>query len=324
MRLTYGGSVASSEEHLERWRAAGILDEAAAERIRAFERDSARSQPETGDREGPGILEALIYLGLAVAAVGVVILVGTSWEDLEDWARIAVVGVPGVLALALGAGLRTLPEPGMVRGGHIAWLAGGVLLSGATAVTGDSAGWRADDIQLATGLVATILALALWVLAPAHPQVLGIGGAAYMLSIALGGRSDEFSFLVAGISLAIVGGAGALAVERGWLEPQLPARAVVAAAITWGAFSAGFDEGWAESLVFVASAAVIALSVWRGGLVYMLAGVAGIFGGLISTITRHVDEETTAALLLILMGALLIAVVTFLARFRPWVRTAVS
>lgn len=289
----------------------------------AFEQGTPSAPGREAHREGPGFLEALVYLGIAVAAVGVVILVSTSWDDLEDWARLAVVGVPGLLALALGAGLRTLPEPGMVRGGHIAWLAGGVLVTGASAIAGDTAGWNEDDIQLLAGVVASLLGLALWVAAPSHPQVIGLGAAGYMLTVALGGRSDEFSFHVAGITLAILGIAGLAITERGWLEPRLSARAVVSAALAFGAFSAGFDEGWAEALIFVASAALIALSVWRGVLFYMLAGVTGVFGGLITTITRHVDDETTASLLLILMGALLIGAVITLARFRPWARQPV-
>lgn len=312
--------MASIDEHIRRWQAAGVLDEAAAERIRAFEQGAAPVPGRGAPREGPGFLEALVYLGIAVAAVGVVILVGTSWDDLEDWARVAVVGVPGLLALALGAGLRTLPDPGMVRGGHIAWLAGGALITGAAAIAGDTAGWHEDDVQLLAGVVASVLALSLWVAAPSHPQVIGLGAATCMLTIALGGRSDEFSFHVGGISLAVIGVAGIVVTEREWLSPRLLARAVASAAVAWGAFFAGIDEGWAESLVFLASAALIALSIWRGVLFYMLAGVAGFFGGLITTITRHVEDETTAALLLILIGALLIAAVITLARYRPWVR----
>lgn len=312
--------MASAEEHLERWRAAGILEEAAVERIRAFERDASRAKGREEGGEGPGILEALIYLGIAVTAVGVIILVSTTWEDLKDWARTAVVAVPGLLALALGAGLLRLDRPGMVRGGHIAWLTGGALISGATALAADSAGWHTDDSQLATGIVATVLALALWAVSPGHPQVIGIAAGTYMLTIALGGRSDEFSFHVAGISLVLIGAAEMVATERGWLEPRLAARAAASAGVTWGAFFAGFEEGWAESLVFVAGAGVVGLSIWRGSLFYMLAGVAGVFGGLIATITRHVEDETTAATMLIVIGALLIASVVSIARFRPWDR----
>jgi len=308
--------VASVEEHVQRWRAAGVLDEAAAARIRAFEGDDAA--PGATSREGPGVLEALIYLGVAVIVVGVIILVSNSWDDLHEWARVAVLGVPGLLAIAAGGGLRTLREPGMVRGGHIAWLAGSFLLTGAGTIAAHNAEWNDDNVRLLAGLAGTALALLLWVFAPSHPQILGIGSGLYMLSIALGERSDEFSFPVGGISLAACAAGVLILTEAGFLQPRVSARVLAAAGVAWGAWFAGFDEGWAESVAFAAGAVLVALSIWRGAFIYIIAGVGAIFAGLISTIVRHVDDPTTASLLLIVIGALMVGSVITIARFRPW------
>jgi len=313
--------VASVEEHLQRWRAAGVLDEASAERIQAFE--SSQGPAPATQREGHGILEALIYLGVAVVAVGVIILVSSSWDDLEEWARVAVVGVPGLFALAVGGGLRTLKEPGMVRGGHIAWLASSFLLTGAGAIAAHNADWSDDNVRLLAGLSGTSLALALWVFAPSHPQIVGIGSGLYMLSIALGERSDEFSVPVAGISLAVFAATALTITEAGFLRPRVSARVLAAAGVAWGAWFAGFDEGWAESLAFAAGALLVAVSIWRGAFIYIIAGVAAVFAALISTIVRHVEDPTNASLLLIAIGALMVGCVITIARFRPWARQAV-
>ncbi len=314
----------SVDEHLERWRAAGLLDEAAIARIRSFEEGSAGPVAPRGRRDGPGFFEALIYLGLAIATVGVVVLVATNWRDLHDWAREAIWLVPGVLAIGAGQALRSLRDPGMVRGGHVAWLAGACLIAGAGAVGADIAGRSGEDIFLVTGLVGLGVALALWAAAPAHPQIVGIGGGMLTLTLALAQRSDEFNFPVAGISLAVLGAAALAFAEAGFLRPRLSARVLAALAVAWGAYFAGANGGWAESLVFVGGPALIALSIWRGAFIYITAGVAAIFVGLISSITRHVDNTSVAALLLILIGALLVASVILLATFRPWVREAAA
>ncbi len=318
IRETYRWAVAAVEEHIQRWRAAGVLDETAAERIRVFE--GAGAPPEARPREGPGVLEALIYLGIAVAAVGVVILVGNSWEDLQAWARVAVVGVPGLLAVAAGAGLRRLKEPGMVRGGHVAWLAAGALLAGASGIADDSAGWNDDDALLLAALSGSALALVLWAFAPSHPQVVGIGAGMYALSIALGERSEEFYFPVGGLSLVASAAAVLVLAEGGVMGPRMSMRVLAAVGVAWGAWFASFNGGWAESLVFVAGPALVAISIWRGAFIYIIAGVAAMFAGLISTITRHVHDTTVASLLLIVIGAIMVGSVITLARFRPWAR----
>jgi len=82
-------------EHLRRWREAGLIDEAAAGRIAAFEREHAGERPAAaGDAgERPGALEALLYLGLAAAAAGIIVLVAMQWSELRPWSRLAVAGL---------------------------------------------------------------------------------------------------------------------------------------------------------------------------------------------------------------------------------------
>jgi len=97
--------MASPAEHLERWRTAGLIDAAHADRILAFEREQA--SPERNDEDGrPSALEALLYLGIAVAVVGVFTLVAQNWENLRTWARIAILALPGALLLLAGAVMR--------------------------------------------------------------------------------------------------------------------------------------------------------------------------------------------------------------------------
>ena len=104
------------------------------------------------------------------------------------------------------------------------------------------------------------------------------------------------------------------------LTPALTARFLPALGVGWGTFFAGFESGVYEPLAFVAAAALVALSIQRRVLPYMLIGVALVFLGLVSSITRHSGDPTTAAAGLIVAGALLVGVVLVLARWQPWER----
>ena len=307
------------EEHLKRWLSADVIDETVADRIREFESErSGREQ--VADDNRPGLLEAIAYLGIAVVAVGVVIMVTVSWDDLEGWARVLVTAVPGVLALVLGQALRQTGRPGLVRGGHMAWLAAVALLGGTVAIVGANADWNEEDIALAGGIAAAAVAIVLWVFSASHPQVVAVCGSVFAAGMALGGRSDEFSFAVAGLSIAAMSVVGMVLAERGLLTPTLTARFLSALGVGWGTFFAGFESGVYEPLAFVAAATLVALSIQRRVLPYMLIGVALVFLGLVSSITRHSGDPTTAAAGLIVVGALLVGAVLVLARWQPWER----
>lgn len=312
----YGWPMTSVEDDLRRWSEAGILDVGQAERIRAFE--AARSETSASAR--PGLLEVLVYLGVAVIAVGVIILVSISWEELDGWARVAVTAVPGLFALLVGQVLRSSRFPGLQRGGQLAWLAAVALLAGSAAVIGANNDWDEDKIALAAAITASTIALALWAVAPSHLQVAGIGASFFLLSTALASTSDDFSLAVAGISLMTFGAAGILLAERRLLVPLESSRALAAIAFGFGAFWASHEASGYEALTFGAAPILVALGVWRGTFIYVVAGVALVFVALISTITRHIDEPAAAAGALILLGALLVAVVLLLARLQPWKR----
>lgn len=311
--------MSSIDDLVSRWITASVIDEQVAMRIRAFESSEAERNRNVDDNR-PGLLEAIAYLGIAVVAVGVLIMVTVSWEDLRGWARVLVTAVPGALALVLGQRLRQTGRPGLMRGGHIAWLAAVALIGGTVAIAGSNADWNEEDIALAGGIAAAAVAIVLWVFSASHPQVVAICGSVFAAGMALGGRSDEFSFAVAGLSIAAMSVVGMVLAERGLLTPTLTARFLSALGVGWGTFFAGFESGVYEPLAFVAAAALVALSIQRRVLPYMLIGVALVFLGLVSSITRHSGDPTTAAAGLIVAGALLVGVVLVLARWQPWER----
>lgn len=68
------------DRKLDVWIAAGLIDAAAADGIRAFEEK----------RERPYALWAIIGLGLLALALGIMLIVAANWDQIADWAKLAV------------------------------------------------------------------------------------------------------------------------------------------------------------------------------------------------------------------------------------------
>jgi uncharacterized membrane protein len=68
----------SLDRKLDAWIAAGIIDGATADRIRAFE--------DAGER--PYVLWAVVGLGLFALALGVMLIVAANWELIPAWAKL--------------------------------------------------------------------------------------------------------------------------------------------------------------------------------------------------------------------------------------------
>lgn len=308
-----------SDAYLSRWQEAGLLDAETAARIRAFEEESPRG------RDRPGVVEAGVYLGLAVIAVGVFVLISTNWEHLRPWARISVSAVPAFLALVVGQVMRVSATAGMRRGGTVAWLLALALVTTTAAIIADESGCSGENIALAAGVVALASSVALWVVMPSHAQLLGVEAAMFVFSVAVANRAEPGTAgmpAALGFSLALFGIAGVILAEFDVFVPRTLARVMSSLGVVAGGFFAGMPSGPgpAEALAFVGGAGLVAVSIRRGVFVYTGMGVASLFIGLVTLILRHVDNTTSAAVALIAVGAALLAAVLLLERLRPWAR----
>lgn len=313
--------MASVEDHLQRWSEAGLLDAEASARIRAFEAaDDAERRSPPPDR--PGVIEAILYLGLAVAGAGALFLGAENWEELEPWARIASLAAPSVLALVAGAALRMFDDPGYRRAGNIAWLAALALAAGTTGAINGESGVPNDRALLIVGVVATLVAAGLWAVSSSHPQLLGLGGALVVLAEGMGNSPGDYSAQIAGMVIFILGLMGVAMAESGMLQPRFTARAVFGAFAVAGPYHAGIDGSviWAELSVFAVGTGLIALAVRRNTFLYMVIAVGGMFVGLITFVFEHLEESVGVAASLLLSGAAIIAGVLVLAALRSTTR----
>lgn len=317
-----------AHDHIRRWREAGVIDDVAADRLVAFEREhGAVAPPESTPGDRPGALEAMLYLGLAAAAAGIIVLVAMQWGELRPWSRLASAGLPCLLAIAAGAAMLRSDEPGIRRAGTIAWLVATALTAVTLGIGAEEYGPGFEDpsastlLAVAGGTVA--VAALLWVFSPSHPQVLAMGGSLFFLAIAVGNWPDQFSTSLWGFTVMLFGAAGVALAESGWLTPRPSSRLIFGGLAVLGPFIFGVDsDNAAIQLVVIAAGAVLAaLSVVRGAFTYMVIGVAAIFAGLVTFVFRHFAADLGAPVALILSGGILIAGVLVLAQAQRAIRS---
>lgn len=307
-----------SDTDLDRLVEAGVIDRPAADRIAAFE---ARRRPVESGR--PGLQELASYLGAAVIGVGVTVLAATNWQHLGAGGRLASPGVPAIAALAVGYVLRTSPNPGLRRAASVAWFLAAALITATVAVAGNEAGWAGETVTLVAGLVAAPVAIALWWFSRVDLQVVGIGAALFLLSVAItarfGGDSDA-AVLLFGSSLTGAGLLGLIATETGVLVPRLTARLLSGAALAVGSFYAGLPPAPSVGalLALTVTILLVVASIRFTTLLYTVFAVITAFAGLVTLILRHVHNPTLAALALIVVGIAMLIAIAVISKVRPW------
>jgi uncharacterized membrane protein len=309
----------ASEADVRQWVEAGILDAATADRILEFE--SARSTQPRGPSARPEVPELLVYLASAIVAVGATVLVATNWEHFASAARIAIPGAAGIAVLAAGYLLRATRHDALTRGASLAWLLAGVLISGTAAIAASEWGWSEENVALAGAVVAALSAVVLWTLLPMHPQVLGIGAAAFFLSTAVSALAHEdWIVAVLGVLLASFGLAALVLTETGVLVPRPTARLVAGAGLAFGAFWAGMPPSppFTELLSLVVFPVLVAAGIRYQSLLYVAFAVLTAFQALLKLVLRHIEDPTAAGLALMAVGLLLLLAIAGLRSTPLW------
>jgi hypothetical protein len=324
--------MSATDQHLDEWRAAGLIDDQTQNSIRAYEREKRATRPRTeiGESfERPSAIEALLYLGIVIVAAGAFTLGVQNWDDLQQWARVAALGVPGILAVLVGFALKNMRDSQFIRAGHVAWFAAVPLITGAVAVFLGEYVYSGTDneegktVLLLVASFATILAGVLWTFAPSNPQILALAGAIWFLSTAIASWGDDFNNQFAGVLLVIIAAAAIALAEKGWLTPGFAARLLFSILGAFGAYFTGIGNAdvWPEVLAFATAGALIAVSVWRSQFIFMAVGVVLAFVTLITFVFERFSDELGAPVALILSGGLVIAGVLLLTQLRGILRS---
>jgi uncharacterized membrane protein len=102
------------EEHLDQWKAAGLIDDRQWTEITRYERQHGPGLELPG-RRIPVIAEAIGYLGAALAAAAVMFFAINQWKEWSDTTRATVLAVATLAAFAAAWMTRTSEEPAIRR-----------------------------------------------------------------------------------------------------------------------------------------------------------------------------------------------------------------
>lgn len=292
--------------HLERWVEAAIISRDEAEAIERFETEQPARPPST-----PLVVEALAYLGGALALAAAIVVLSRIWSDLAAGIRVAAVGAGAVVCFVSGWLVRRSVEPAIGRLHDVSWGAA-VALSGwcGGLIAYELFDMRGRPPAAIGGAVATVLALFLYAIRRRMIQ---------QLALLVGLLVTVNQLVVSQFSHSLVVVAlGAAWVVLGWREivvPRRPALWFGSAAAMMGAMSAGPDQltiGLALGLIV--AVALIAASVVLQEPVMLALGVIGLFQSLIRTIGHFFQGSIAMPIALVVAGGVAFAAALVLAR----------
>lgn len=307
-----------AEEHLERWRRAGLLTAEQADRIRAHESVAGPAGDDTPGRSR--VAEALGYVGGTLALGALAVVVEDLWSDLPAWAQAGLLGLLAVILLAAGAWVRARDDAALRRLSSVLWLLSTLSVAFMAGVVVELPDWSGEADTLAVGAVTAAYAGVLWWLRPTAPQLV-IFSVAVATTVATGLALPALSMEegVAGLALWGVAVAWALLTWTGTLTPRRTGYTLGAIGTLVGAqiaASAGLG-GWGHLLGLVTSALLVVASVPVGEVVLLALGAVGTFGFIAATVLRYFEDSLGVPLALFLVGLAFIGASLLLARLGP-------
>lgn len=299
------------EPALQRWVAAGLIEAAQADAIRAAE--AARPAPQRSSL----LAEALGYVGGILVLVAVITLTGRFWDELGTGGRIAVAA--GAALVLFGAGAAA-PVPRTGPSGRLraaVWLLSVAALGGAVGLVGDELLEIAEDegvVLLAAGVAALYAAL-LWRRHAAVPQhvafvaafVVAVGAAAALLP----DDSAEAPWLA-------VWGAGLVWMLLGWggiVAPRAAAYVCGGVPVVVGALVVA-DPAWGALLAVASAALLVVAGVLERDLVLLGVGAVATFVAVPRVVADRFPDAVAVAFVLLVLGIALVGAGLFVARRR--------
>lgn len=304
---------------LDRAVESGLLTRETADAIVANEHQhvlTEAAEHPTVRREVPALTEAIGYVGASLVMIGMAVLVGNYWDDLQSWSRLAILGGVAVAFFVAGALLRDETEPVIWRLRNFVWLlATGALAGFMGVLTADALSWEGEPVAITIGGSVAAFSGALWQLKDRPAQhlstmvglLIGIGG----LMAWLDGAG------AVGLAVLAIGAAWLVLARRDVLPPQLVAVVLgLAASLIGPAITAG---SWEHAAPIIGLAVTVALVV-LGSMVHQFlvtgAGVVGLFAYVPYTLGVFFGDTVGAPIILLASGALLLIVMFVLLHAR--------
>lgn len=317
--------------HTRQWVEAGLIDEAQAAGIIAFEtRDEAASPAPARPTVShvPVVVEILGYLGTAIAIVAGIVAVRQAWPDMPAGAGIGLAMCGAALLFGAGAQVpagpltgrrrqsgETAPEPAVRRLRSALWAGSTGCLAAAAALFGDGVLHLAPSgtACLASG-TAIAEALTLWAVSEYAVQHVALFAAvAVAVGTGVAQIASQSQAWGPGLAVWTLSSGWAVAAHRGWLAPRNTGYLVAAIGMLTGAqltmqTAAGHVLA-ATTVAAVLAAGVRLRRVWLVGI-----GAYGVIQFVPQTASRYLPGVVAAPLAVFAVGLVLVLAAIWLSR----------
>lgn len=314
-------------EALDRWTEAGLLTPEQAGAITRFEQArpatgdgrDGRTESDASDRRGLGV-EAVGYVGAALAIGAIAVLLGDVWDQLFAAARIALVALLTLLLAAGGVALRGDDRPSLQR-------LTSVLFSGAVL----GVGWCAlilgedvlrldgEDVALMVGVAATAAAGPAYVTRRrALPQLTLLAAILATIGAVFSRSPLPQEPLWGGLTVWAVGIAWLLLGTGRWIAPRRVAEIAGGIVALIAIQVASFDDArrLALTLALLTAAGLVVLAITSDRAHHLAVGAAALFVFVPQLVFELFGDAIGAPATLLVVGLLLVLLAVALSRAR--------
>lgn len=311
---------------LGRWMAEGLIDAEQVGRIEAAE--AARFSPAgsgagaAGAVGGPGqrrglVVEALGYLGGALAIVAGFIAVRQLWPEIPTGAELVFAAGGAVALLGAGAAIRAAGDPPLGRLRSVLWLMSTASLAAFVGVLAAQV-WDFRGISTAVAMAgaATIYAAALWWRTRAPLQHLAMfASAAVLVGTGVSQAGPGLRAWGPGLGIWALSGLWVIAAHRGYLMPREVGYLAAVIGLLVGA-QLTMEIAAGQVLALATVAGLLTAGVVLRRVILLVLGAVGVIMTVPETAARYLPENVGAPLAIFITGLILLGVALRLARTR--------
>lgn len=290
---------------------------------------------EPGPQRAGGLWEVLGYAGGALVLGGAALLLGMSWADLSQLARVGLLAAATAVLVAAGSyiaggprGVRELAVAAPGRRSRIAAVLFALASGTASmAVASGLEGSQRLDVPLVATAAGTVLAAAGFAALPSVPGLLATGGFAYGLGLSAAGHWVADSSVPQMVLLIAIGaGWAALAVggvldlpgrdRAGRIRREVGLGIAAATALSGAQWVIGSQQAVSYAITFVLAVLCFAAFLRLRSTVLLVFGVLGVTVSVPEALYDWTGGALGGPLIVLLVGAVLLAVGGFGLRLR--------
>jgi hypothetical protein len=303
-------------EDLRRATEAGVVTAEQAAALLAFAGAGPR-QARAGERAPRGtpvVVEIVGYLGGVLALIGATTLIGQFWQEMPSWSRLVLAGSLAAGLWGAGAAVDESADAALWRlRGFLWFLSSGAVAFFAGVLSADVLEWSPEATAVLVGVSTALHAVSLWQLRDRPAQHLAFF--AGVIAVFAGACAWVDGPGLVGLVLWAFGLAWLVLGWRRLVPPAVvalvaaPGLMLVAAGLTGGSW-----EAVAPLLGLVTAAGLLAAGTVLREFLVTGVGVAGVFVYLPMSGAEYFGETIGVPIVLLVTGALLIAVMVLLLR----------